>query len=49
MRKGDHLQGLDRFDARTAVKERLAELGLERGSKEHVMALPRSQRSGCAC
>lgn len=38
--------GLDRFEARKAVKARLAELGLERGSKPHVMTLPRSQRSG---
>ena len=44
--EGGPFAGLDRFDARTAVKERLAELGLDRGSKEHVMALPRSQRSG---
>ena len=44
--EGGPFAGLDRFDARKAVKERLAELGLERGSKEHVMALPRSQRSG---
>jgi valyl-tRNA synthetase len=38
--------GLDRFEARKRVKERLAELGLERGSKPHQMTLPRSQRSG---
>jgi valyl-tRNA synthetase len=38
--------GLDRFEARKKVKERLRELGLERGSKPHVMTLPRSQRSG---
>ncbi|HEY5961762.1 MAG TPA: valine--tRNA ligase, partial [Polyangiaceae bacterium] len=38
--------GLDRFVARKRVKERLAELGLERGSKPHMMTLPRSQRSG---
>ena len=44
--EGGPFAGLDRFDARTAVKEKLAELGLDRGSKEHVMALPRSQRSG---
>jgi valyl-tRNA synthetase len=37
--------GLDRFAARKAVKKRLAELGLERGSKRHVMTLPRSQRT----
>ncbi len=39
-------EGLDRFAARTEVKRRLAELGLERGSRGHVMTLPRSQRSG---
>jgi len=38
--------GLDRFEARKAVKRRLAELGLERGSRQHLMTLPRSQRSG---
>jgi len=38
-------QGLDRFVARKAVKARLAELGLERGSKPHTMTLPRSQRT----
>ncbi len=38
--------GLDRFVARKAVKARLAELGFERGSKPHMMTLPRSQRSG---
>src|SRR5262245_50686301 len=38
-------KGLDRFAARKAVKKRLAELGLERGSKKHVMTLPRSQRT----
>ncbi len=44
--EGGPFEGMDRFDARKAVKEKLAALGLERGSKEHVMALPRSQRSG---
>jgi valyl-tRNA synthetase len=43
---GGEFAGLDRFVARKAVKRRLAELGLERGSKKHVMTLPRSQRSG---
>jgi valyl-tRNA synthetase len=38
--------GLDRFEAREAVKRRLAALGLERGSRPHLMTLPRSQRSG---
>jgi valyl-tRNA synthetase len=39
-------EGLDRFVARKQVKARLAELGLERGSKPHQMTLPRSERSG---
>ena len=38
--------GLDRFAARTAVKERIAELGLERGSREHTLSLGRCQRCG---
>jgi len=38
--------GLDRFEARKAVKARLMELNLERGSRPHLMTLPRSQRSG---
>jgi valyl-tRNA synthetase len=37
--------GLERFAARKAVKKRLAELGLARGSKPHTMTLPRSQRT----
>ena len=36
--------GMDRFAARTAVKEKLAELGLARGEKEHLLALGRCQR-----
>src|SRR5262245_9732764 len=43
---GGEFKGLDRFAARKAVKKRLAELGLERGSKKHQMTLPRSERSG---
>jgi len=43
---GGEFEGLDRFVARKAVKKRLAELGLERGSKKHLMARPVSQRSG---
>jgi valyl-tRNA synthetase len=38
-------QGQDRFAARKAVKRRLEELGLVRGSKPHKMTLPRSQRT----
>jgi len=37
--------GVERFAARKAVKKRLAELGLERGKKNHKMTLPRSQRT----
>jgi valyl-tRNA synthetase len=44
--EGGEFAGLDRFDARKAVKKRITELGLERGSAPHTMALPRSQRSG---
>ena len=39
-------KGLDRKHARTAVKKALDELGLARGSKPHVLTLPRCQRSG---
>jgi len=38
-------KGMDRFVARKAVKRRLEELGLARGSKQHLMSLPRSQRT----
>jgi valyl-tRNA synthetase len=38
--------GLDRFEARRAVKTRLAEAGLERGSKPHQLPLGRCQRCG---
>jgi valyl-tRNA synthetase len=43
---GGPFQGLDRFEARKAVENELANLGLARGSKKHMMTLPRSQRSG---
>jgi valyl-tRNA synthetase len=42
---GGEFAGLDRFVARKAVKKRLEELGLARGSKPHLMTLPRSQRT----
>src|SRR5579859_1603488 len=38
--------GMDRKRARTAVKKALAEKGLARGTKSHVLTLPRCQRSG---
>ncbi len=37
-------QGQDRIKVRPALKARLAELGLERGSEPHTMALGRCQR-----
>jgi len=39
------LAGVDRFEARKQVKALLAEQGLERGSKPHVLPLGRCQRS----
>ncbi len=44
--EGGPFAGMDRFEARKAVKERMAALGLDRGTKPHVMAIGRSQRSG---
>ncbi|MCB9621122.1 MAG: valine--tRNA ligase [Sandaracinus sp.] len=44
--EGGPFEGLERFVARKRVKEKLDELGLARGSKKHMMTLPRSQRSG---
>ncbi|MFO0612531.1 MAG: valine--tRNA ligase [Polyangiaceae bacterium] len=38
--------GLDRFVARKAVKKALDEKGLARGSKQHDLMLPKSERSG---
>jgi valyl-tRNA synthetase len=37
--------GLDRFEARKRVKELIAEKGLDRGSKPHLLPLGRCQRS----
>jgi valyl-tRNA synthetase len=42
--EGGPFAGLDRFEARKAVKERLKELGLERGSKPHVHAVGHCDR-----
>ena len=39
-------QGLERFQARQAVEIELGNRGLARGTKKHMMTLPRSQRSG---
>ncbi|HLM74245.1 MAG TPA: valine--tRNA ligase [Polyangiaceae bacterium] len=38
--------GLDRFVARKAVKRALDEKGLARGTKQHELVLPRSERNG---
>lgn len=43
---GARFAGLDRFEARKAVKKSLAELGLARGAKPHKLMVPRSERSG---
>jgi len=43
---GGRFAGLDRKEARRAVKKALDEKGLARGSKPHVLTLPRCQRSG---
>ena len=39
-------QGQDRIKVRTALKARLAELGLERGTEAHTLALGKCQRCG---
>jgi valyl-tRNA synthetase len=38
--------GMDRKEARRAVKKALADRGLARGAKPHTLVLPRCQRSG---
>jgi valyl-tRNA synthetase len=43
---GGPFQGLDRKEARKSVKKKLDELGLARGSKPHVLTLPKCQRCG---
>jgi valyl-tRNA synthetase len=43
--RGGPFQGMTVPEARKAVKRALAEKGLERGSKAHVLQLPRCQRS----
>jgi valyl-tRNA synthetase len=43
---GGPFAGLDRKEARRAVKKALAEKGLARGARPHVLTLPRCQRSG---
>ena len=44
--KAGPFAGLDRFVARKAIKKALDEKGLVRGSKQHELILPKSQRSG---
>ena len=44
--KGGPFAGMDRKKARSAVKKALDEKGLARGTKPHVLTLPRCQRSG---
>jgi valyl-tRNA synthetase len=41
---GGRFAGLDRKEARTQVKAALAEAGLDRGTKDHLLALGRCQR-----
>ncbi len=43
---GGRFAGMDRYEAREAVKAAVAELGLDRGSVPHTMSVGRSQRSG---
>ena len=38
--------GMERFAVRDAIKEKLTEMGLSRGTVEHTMNIGRSQRSG---
>ncbi len=44
--EGGPFAGMDRQDARRAVKAKLRELGLERGSRPHVHAVGHCQRCG---
>jgi valyl-tRNA synthetase len=43
--EGGRFEGQDRYVARKAVKAAMAELGFDRGTQEHRMAVGRSQRS----
>ena len=43
---GGPFKGLDRKEARRAVKKKLADMGFARGTKPHTLTLPRCQRSG---
>jgi valyl-tRNA synthetase len=44
--RGGPFAGMDRKEARRAVKKALAEKGLARGTKPHTLTLPRCTRSG---
>jgi valyl-tRNA synthetase len=44
--EGGPFAGMDRKRARTAVKKALDEKGLAKGSKPHILTLPKCQRSG---
>jgi len=44
--KGGPFAGMDRKKARSAVKKALDEKGLARGTKPHILTLPKCQRSG---
>lgn len=42
---GGQYKGLDRFTARKIIKEDIKKLGLDRGTKEYLMSIGKSQRS----
>lgn len=44
--EGGEFQGLDRREARKAIKRKLEELGFARGTKPHILTLPKCQRCG---
>ena len=44
--QGGMFAGLDRAEARKAVKRELVKLGLGKGGKPHILTLPKSERSG---
>lgn len=46
VRGAEAYQGMDRFEARTALVEELSQLGLYEGAQDHAMALATCSRSG---
>ncbi|MCR9143633.1 MAG: valine--tRNA ligase [bacterium] len=42
---GGKFEGQDRYQARKSIKAALAELGLDRGTEDHMMSVGKSQRS----